>query len=41
VNIGYNLGPVTLNAWYVDGDNVGGASTGEGKAAMLLATTRF
>jgi hypothetical protein len=41
VNIGYNLGPVTVNAWYVDGDNVGGASTGEGKAAMLLATTRF
>jgi hypothetical protein len=41
VNIGYNLGPVTLNAWYVDGDNVGGVATGEGKAAMLLATTRF
>jgi len=41
VNIGYNLGPVTLNAWYVDGDNVGGAATGEGKSAMLLATTRF
>lgn len=41
VNIGYNLGPVTVNAWYVDGDNVGGASTGEGKAAMLLATTKF
>lgn len=41
VNIGYNLGPVTLNAWYVDGDNVGGVSTGEGKAAMLVATTRF
>ena len=41
VNIGYNLGPVTLNAWYVDGDNVGGTSNGQGKAAMLLATTRF
>jgi hypothetical protein len=41
VNIGYNLGPVTLNAWYVDGDNVGGAATGEGKAAMLIATTKF
>jgi hypothetical protein len=41
VNIGYNLGPVTLNAWYVDGDNVGGVAAGEGKAAMLLATTRF
>jgi hypothetical protein len=41
VNIGYNLGPVTLNAWYVDGDNVGGAATGEGKVAMLIATTKF
>ena len=41
LNIGYNLGPITLNAWYVDGDGVGGVATGEGQAAMLLATTRF
>jgi hypothetical protein len=41
VNVGYNLGPVTLNAWYVDGSDVGGTAGNDGKAVMFITTTKF
>jgi len=41
VNIGYNLGPVTLNAWYVDSSDQGGTAGLDGKSFMLITTTKF
>jgi hypothetical protein len=41
VNIGYNLGPVTLNAWYAEASDFGGVSGKDGKSFMLLTTTKF
>jgi hypothetical protein len=41
VAIGYNLGPVALNAEYADADNVGGVSTQNGKELIVKASTRF
>ena len=41
INIGYNLGPVTLNTWYVDGNDVGGTAGNDGKALMFITTTKF
>jgi len=41
VAIGYNLGPVALNAEYTDADNVGGVSSADGKEVIIKASTRF
>ena len=41
VNIGYNLGPVTVNAWYAEASDFGGVSGKDGKSFMLLTTTKF
>jgi len=41
VAIGYNLGPVALNAEYTDIDNVGGASAIDGKELIVKASTKF
>jgi len=41
INLGYNLGPVTLNTWYADGSNVGGVAGNDGKALMFITTTKF
>jgi len=41
VNIGYNLGPVTLNAWYAEASDFGGVSGKDGKSFMLMTTTKF
>ena len=41
VNIGYNLGPVTLNAWYAEAADFGGVAGKDGKSFMLMTTTKF
>jgi len=41
LNIGYNLGPITLNTWYVDSSDQGGTSGNDGKVFMLMTTTKF
>jgi hypothetical protein len=41
VNLGYNLGPITLNTWYVDSSDQGGTSGNDGKVFMLMTTTKF
>ena len=41
VNLGYNLGPITLNTWYVDSSDQGGVSGNDGKVFMLMTTTKF
>jgi hypothetical protein len=41
INIGYNLGPVALNAHIAKGDSVGGVAQSEGKAALIHANVAF
>jgi len=41
INIGYNLGPVTLNTWYATADDFNGVAGQEGKALMFITTTKF
>lgn len=41
VNLGYNLGPITLNTWYVDSKDQGGTANSDGKTFMLMTTTKF
>jgi len=41
LNIGYNLGPVVINAMYAQGENVGGVANVETDALHLNFTTRF
>jgi hypothetical protein len=41
VNIGYNLGPVVINAMYAQGENVGGVANVETDALHLNFTTKF
>jgi len=41
INIGYNLGPVALNAHIAKGDDVGGVVNSEGKAALIHANVAF
>ena len=41
VNLGYNLGPITLNTWYADASDMGGVSGNDGKVFMLMTTTKF
>lgn len=41
LNIGYNLGPVVVNAMYAQGDNVGGVSNVSTDALHLNFTTKF
>ena len=41
INIGYNLGPVALNAHIAKGENVGGIVQSEGKAALIHANVAF
>ena len=41
VAIGYNLGPVALNAEYTNVDNVGGVTAIDGKELIIKASTRF
>ena len=41
VNLGYNLGPITLNTWYVDSSDQGGVAGNDGKVFMLMTTTKF
>jgi hypothetical protein len=41
VNVGYNLGPITLNAWYATASDFGGAAGVDGKSFMLMTTTKF
>jgi hypothetical protein len=40
INVGYNLGPVVINAMYAQGDNVGGAAQ-DTDALHLNFTTKF
>ena len=40
INIGYNLGPVALNAHVAKGDDVGGTES-QGKAALIHANVAF
>ena len=41
VNIGYNLGPITLNTWYATASDFGGVSGVDGKSFMFMTTTKF
>ena len=41
INIGYNLGPVTLNTWYATADDFNGVAGQEGKVLMFITTTKF
>jgi len=41
VNIGYNLGPVVINAMYAQGENVGGVANTDTDALHLNFTTKF
>jgi hypothetical protein len=41
LNIGYNLGPVVINAMYAQGENVGGAANTDTDALHLNFTTKF
>lgn len=41
INIGYNLGPVVVNAMAVQGDNIGGAAGADADALHLNFTTKF
>ena len=41
VAIGYNLGPVVLNAEYTDVDNVSGVRAADGKELIIKASTKF
>jgi len=41
INIGYNLGPVTLNTWYATADDFNGTAGQEGKVLMFVTTTKF
>jgi hypothetical protein len=41
VNIGYNLGPVVINAMYAQGENVGGVANVDTDALHLNFTTKF
>ena len=41
VNIGYNLGPVVINAMYAQGENVGGTAGVDTDALHLNFTTKF
>jgi hypothetical protein len=41
INIGYNLGPVVVNAMAVKGDNVGGISGNDTDALHVNFTTKF
>jgi hypothetical protein len=41
VNIGYNLGPVVINAMYAQGENVGGVAATDTDALHLNFTTKF
>ena len=41
INVGYNLGPVVINAMYAQGENVGGVANSEVDALHLNFTTKF
>jgi hypothetical protein len=41
LNIGYNLGPVVINAMYAQGENVGGVANVDTDALHLNFTTKF
>ena len=41
VAVGYNLGPVALNAEYTDTDNIGGVNGVDAKEIIVKASTRF
>ena len=41
INIGYNLGPVAVNVNVAKGDDVGGVTSSEGKAALIHANVAF
>jgi len=41
LNIGYNLGPVVINAMYAQGENVGGVANTDTDALHLNFTTKF
>jgi len=41
VNVGYNLGPITLNAWYATASDYNGVAGADGKTFMLMTTTKF
>ena len=41
INIGYNLGPITLNTWYATASDFGGNAGVDGKSFMLMTTTKF
>ena len=41
INVGYNLGPVVVNAMYAQGENVGGTSSNDVDALHLNFTTKF
>jgi hypothetical protein len=41
INIGYNLGPVTLNTWYATADDFNGVAGQEGKVLMFITSTKF
>ena len=41
INVGYNLGPVVVNATYATGENVGGALSTDTEALRLNFTTKF
>jgi hypothetical protein len=41
VAIGYNLGPVALNAEYTDTNNINGTADNDGKEFIIKASTRF
>jgi len=41
INIGYNLGPVTLNTWYATADSFNGVAGNEGKVLYFVTTTKF
>ena len=41
INVGYNLGPVVINAMYAQGQNVGGVTSSDVDALHLNFTTKF
>jgi len=41
INVGYNLGPVVINAMYAQGENVGGVANSDVDALHLNFTTKF
>jgi len=41
INVGYNLGPVTVNAWYATAADYNGVAAADSKTFMLMTTTKF